>query len=156
METLVIARHGEYDHSRGSLSLEGRQRMAKLALCLYPYLYCRKVIILTSTATRAVESAHIIKLIQDVKELEQHEILWSDREDGRSAHPAEVLRLIRTKREAYEVVILVTHYEYCEEFPSYYAEHELKGPRFTDVELRKAEAWVIDCATGHQTRVSPD
>lgn len=155
METLVIARHGEYDASSGGLTDVGQARISRLAVALHPYLAGQKTIILTSTATRAEQSARIIKARFGF-ELERHEILWSDREGGRPPHPMETLRLVRAKREVFEAVILVTHYEYCEEFPDYYAEHELKGPRFTDVVLKKAEAWIIDHHTGHRTRVSPD
>jgi phosphohistidine phosphatase SixA len=154
MKKLVIVRHGDYGFD-GSLSTKGKAQMKQLAESLRSQLGGGKTIILFSTAPRGEQSARILAAELGITELEPHEVLWSDRENGRSAHPAKTLALVRSKKELYDIVVLVTHYEYAEEFPMYFSQCEFDGLLFICVEIKKAEAWVIDCETRQRVRVKP-
>ncbi len=154
MKKLVIVRHGDYGFD-GSLSKTGRGQMERLARGLRSRLGGGKAIILFSTAPRGEQSARILGVELGITELEPHEVLWSDRDNGRSAHPAETLALVRSKKDQYDIVILVTHYEYAEEFPMYFSNFEFDGLLFTCAEIKKGEAWVIDCETRQRVKVKP-
>ena len=154
MKKLVIVRHGDYGFD-DSLSTKGKAQMKRLAENLRPELDGRKTIILFSTAPRGEQSARILGAELEITACEPHEVLWSDRENARSPHPAKTLALIRSKKEQYGIVILVTHYEYAEEFPMYFSQFEFDGLLFPCVEIKKGEAWVIDCGSRTRVRVTP-
>ncbi|MDD5043709.1 MAG: histidine phosphatase family protein [Patescibacteria group bacterium] len=140
MDKLIIVRHGDYD-SGAHLSNLGCEQMKALAEKLKTVVNGSSVCILTSPIGRALESAEILNSVFNVG-CEQHKVLWSE-----SRHPEDfpvALDLVRSHKDRAEVLILVTHYEYAEGFPRYFAKEEL------DVQLRsesiqKGEALVIDC-----------
>lgn len=148
MKKLVLVRHGSYggdDH----LSSDGRRQIEVLAEKLKTFVNGDSVVILTSIADRARESAEILSSFFGV-EYEQHEILWSG--NGHLEDFDGTLNLIRSNSSKGDILILVTHYEYVEYFPSYFAEKEL------DTKLRsrligKGEAWVVDCKEKTLTHV---
>lgn len=148
MKKLVLVRHGSYggdDH----LSSDGRRQIEALAKKLKTFVNGASIVILTSIADRARESAEILSSFFGV-EHEQHEILWSE-----NSHPEDfngTLELIRSNSNKGDILILVTHYEYVEYFPSYFAEKEL-GAALHPRLIGKGEAWVVDCAEKTLTHI---
>lgn len=140
MKTLIIVRHGNYgddDH----LNNDGRNQIQELGKKLCSIINQSSVLLLTSPKDRARESAEIIGSILKT-DIEAHKILWSD--CSRPENLPGVLELVKSHQNQAEVTILVTHYEYAELFPAYYARNEL-GFTLTSKPLNKGEALVINC-----------
>lgn len=138
MKYLAIIRHGDYARG-GRLSDKGRQQMAEIAEKLKPFSSGIRTQIITSTASRAVESAQIIGEILLVP-VKKEEVLWSEKD-----HPEDfmtLLKLINVWQDEAVFLILVTHLEYTLSFPAYFASKEWK----TEVPLlgiRKGEGVLL-------------
>ena len=81
---------------------------------------------------------------------EEHEVLWSE-----NRHPEDLpktLELVRSKKETVDVLILVTHLEYVNRFPTYFAKEEL-GSYFPHDSINKGEACDIECEAKTITHV---
>jgi len=139
MEKLILVRHGNYNGS--VISDSGRQQMEILARKLQLELQDKRVLIISSTALRAIGSAEVFSNVLGIS-FEQDEKLWSDNDHWRDH--SQLLELIRARQEDADVIILVTHLEYTEEFPAYYGKEELKV-NWNQREIEKGEAWIIDC-----------
>lgn len=140
MKRLILIRHG-VDY-RSNLTYLGRMQMNSMAEKLQPTLNGSRVGLLASTTIRTRESAGIIGRIIGV-EPQVHEVLRSE-----NMHPEDLpkaLELVRSKKDNFDVLILVTHLEYVERFPCYFAQEELGGAVFPQQEVAKGEAWDIDC-----------
>lgn len=141
MQRLILIRHGVYGYD-DRLNETGRQQMNEIAKKLQPTLNGGRVALLTSVAARARESADIIGKLIGV-EPEEHDVLWSENRHRENLPKA--LELVRSKKDVVDVLILVTHLEYTERFPRYFAQEELGGGTFPHREVAKGEAWDIDC-----------
>ena len=139
MKTLVIVRHGDYNGPR--LSDRGRNQMKTLGEKLQTLINGSSVLLLTSIAGRAKESAEVLGSVLGVG-FEEHEILWSENSHRENLPGA--LELVRSRKDEADVLILVTHYEYVDEFPAYFANQEL-GVQLRSNLIGKGEAWVLDC-----------
>lgn len=144
MKTLVVARHGAYTYRDGEYHLSdfGRDQIELLAGALETTINGQSVALLTSTAPRAKESAEVLGKKIDV-EPQEHELLRS--EGGRPMDIDGVIALIQ-EHENFDIVIIMTHYEYSEFLPRPFAEKVLGTtdgfPRYA---TNKGEAWVVDC-----------
>ena len=142
MKRLIIVRHGNCNED-GYLDDNGRRQMDYISRRLKSkFTDNPRVVILTSTADRAKESAEILGKIFEV-EIEPHEVLWSDRE--RRTDLSNLLYLVRSKKDIADVIILVTHLEYTEEFPYHFGKNELGVGHFPFRELGNGQFWDIDC-----------
>lgn len=147
---LFVVRHGDYDRDR-NLSSFGADQIMELSDQLKGFINGGKVLLLSSPAPRASQSAQIIseKLCVPV---EEHEILWSDNDhcedfDG-------LLQIVTKRRAEAEIMILVTHLEYAEGFPDYFASKEL-GLKNNEAPIpSKGEACLIDCVNKRSQLVS--
>lgn len=140
MDKLVIVRHGHYD-SNDQLSECGRVQIRELSKKLKSSINGSPLLILTSNQDRARQSAEILGSAFNVG-FEEYEILWSE-----GKHPEDLpgaLELIRSRKNDAEVIVLVTHYEYVEDFPRYFGKNEL-GVELRSHLIDKGQAWVIDC-----------
>lgn len=143
MRLLIVVRHGNYDDEY-NLSPKGREQMQKLAESLQSLTNGNKVLLLSSTAKRASQSAEVISQMLSVS-FEEHEILWSE-----NCHPENkpsLLEFVRARKQEAEIVILITHLEYADSFPAYFAREELKinlGNTWPP-EPEKGQACLIDC-----------
>jgi broad specificity phosphatase PhoE len=141
---LLVVRHGDYNGGDMHLNSSGRDQIKRLAEKIIPIVNNKKVTILSSTASWAHESAAIIaeKIGCD---FEQCEILWSD-----NRHPENfpgTLELIQSYLDNTDVLIIVTHCEYAEYFPSYFAKEQLK----VDIDsylIDKGNMWFLSWAEG--------
>ncbi|MFA5157745.1 MAG: hypothetical protein WC451_00945 [Patescibacteria group bacterium] len=139
MEKLIVARHGSYggDH----LNSRGVEEINRLSQGLQQVIGGGSVVILSSTAARAVESAKIMSEILGVP-FSSHEILWSD-DRHRENLPA-ALRLVQSRENEADVVVLVTHFEYAEQLPTFFGK-EVLGEEIPEQEISKGQARVVDC-----------
>lgn len=120
---LLTVRHGDYDEGTMGLSNVGTRQITSISDKISPLIKGKTAIILSSSAKRAVQSAVIISNQLGV-EYQEHEVLWSE---GR--HPEDLskaLELVQSFMDKVDVIILVTHYEYIERFPSYFAYKQLE------------------------------
>ncbi len=150
MKQLIVVRHGHYGYD-DRLNDYGRNQIGMLAEKLKSTMNGETVMVLTSTADRARESAEIIGSVLCVG-FEEYAILWSE-----ACHPEDfpgTLELVRSFKDEIDVLVLVTHYEYVEDFPSYFAKKEL-GISMCSGLIEKGEAWIIDCLGKKLTHMRP-
>lgn len=144
MKHLIIVRHGEYGRT-DHLTEPGSRQIKVLAYKLQDLVNGASVHILTSPADRARESAEIIGSVLE-SGLEEHAILWSggDAPQHHGGNCALALELIRSHQDKADALVLVTHYEYVEALPGYFAKQEL-GTNLHSRLIGKGEAWIVDC-----------
>ncbi|MCX6812263.1 MAG: histidine phosphatase family protein [Candidatus Berkelbacteria bacterium] len=149
MKKLVIVRHGDYCYSDGEnvLSHAGEDQIRELIEKLVAENVIinsgGELVILSSTARRAVDSAKIIAEALGVR-CNFNEILWS--ESFRIENLPGALELVR-QLESADTVIMVTHYKYTKYFPQYFGQEYLGVNSFPMSVAGKGRAWVIDCET---------
>lgn len=139
---LLTVRHGDYD-SNMSLSDLGVKQIYGISAKILPLVKGKTAIILSSPEERAVQSAAIIAC-QLGLELQEHDVLWSE-----SRHPEnfpEALKLVRSFMGKVDIIILVTHYEYVEYFPHYFAAEQLNTPIRSEV-IRNGCMWDLEWET---------
>lgn len=143
MKFLIVVRHGEYDEDY-NLDHDGRCQIQGLSEKLKEFVNGNETLLLSSPAPRAIQSAQIISEILGMP-AEEHDILWSDNDHFRDF---DGLRMIlRERKSEAEVIIIVTHLEYVEGFPLYFAVNELgMAVRRAPIPL-KGEACLLDCST---------
>ncbi len=98
------------------------------------------LLILTSTAPRAQQSAEVLARILNAPS-EEHPVLWSDSQHRENF--GAVLALIQERQESKETLVLVTHLEYGERFPRFFGEKEL-GVAWGVMRPHYAEGCFID------------
>ncbi len=137
---LIIVRHGDYEVRSGKLSLIGIAQIEVLAGKLRPHVEGRRVRMLVSTATRAEQSAEILKKELDISDVELHGTLSSeeDRIDGVKAFEL----VDERSADDIEVLIVVTHLEYADVLPRMFAEQKL-GWNVGRPEVGKGRACVL-------------
>lgn len=148
MKQLIVVRHGECGQDN-RLNYRGYAQMVALAGKLKPFINGESVLIITSPTDRTRESARILGTAFG-SEIEEYEVLWSE-----NSHPEDfpgALELVRSQRDKADVLILVTHYEYTEGFPEFFAKEELEV-KLHAREIKKGEALVIDCLQNTLTHI---
>ncbi len=141
MKKLIVVRHGAYDVATMNLHDIGRRQMLDISPKIHDAIGNDTAIILSSTAPRAEQSAQVLA-DQLNTDIELHEVLWS--ESGRPTKPDTVLELIKSHDEK-DVVILLTHLEYTDIFPAYYARRVLNTNPECQLPLSKGEMLILDC-----------
>lgn len=140
MDRLAIVRHGDY-LDNGRLSALGRTQIHKIGQKLEDLVNEEeKVLVLSSTAPRALDS---VKIIADILEVpvEEHEVLWAD-DDHRSNFDA-VHQLVQSIRRKTNFGVLVTHLEYTEFLPSFLGKRDF-GVSLLSLPLEKGGAIILD------------
>lgn len=145
MKLLVVARHGQYDHAL-RLSTFGRQQIEALAEALKARINGQqKVVLLTSAAPRALDSAQVLAEELGI-EPEEHQVLWSDNGHIHESDDAAV-ELISGHSDS-DVVVVMTHLEYSSSLPGSYAKRAFGSSNgFAYHATSYGEAWVLDCET---------
>ncbi len=139
MKRLIVARHGMY-RPDGTLNATGQEEMLQLAARLPQYIV-GTVVVLTSSAPRAVNSAAFLAEQLGHTNIVKCEKLWSDilhPVDLAAAH-AQIMAM-----QNYDTVLVVTHLEYASEYPDYFGWREFKVPIASST-LGRGQAVVIDC-----------
>ena len=140
MRYLVLVRHGDYG-TDGRLSTSGREQMFRLSPLLKERIETEWVHIFSSSAPRAMDSATILSEAFKVS-FAAAEMWWSD--DQHDYHPERALAFVREHGPSTDALMVVTHLEYTEEFPGYFARAEL-GVELPFMSVEKGDALVIDC-----------
>lgn len=143
LRTLILIRHGEYDKKTMGLNKTGKAQIKDLCSKLMPIINNGDVVILSSTAKRAIESADIFKEITGIN-YGQHELLWSDEPSRIADYPA-ALKLIQKYADKAKTIIIFTHLEYVENFMTFFTKSQLDGTNIKSHVIPKGTAWVLNC-----------
>ncbi|MAG59557.1 hypothetical protein CMO96_02085 [Candidatus Woesebacteria bacterium] len=143
MLKLIIFRHGEYEFTGGSLIEDGISQVETTSKLLRELLANNSVTVLCSKKPRARESADIVGRILGV-EPSDHECLYpiGTRQHEVCEEAVAVLQLL--DQQDADIVILVTHKEYAEFLPGFFARERLEFD-FPNIKCRKGQAVIIDC-----------
>jgi len=125
MKQIILLRHG-LDDSTGNLSNNGERQIVEIGGLLLEIIEGKSLKLFSSPAPRVIQSAEILSLVFEEKApIMLEEKLWSDRK-----HPydlAWLYDLVERESPTVDVTILLSHMEYVELFPFYYASK--KGKR---------------------------
>ena len=143
MERLVLVRHGDYGPD-GHLSDAGRQQIAGLAEILADKINGSSVLVLSSSAPRALDSAMIIAEKFGTT-IESHDFLYDEWDSQK------LVQLISTHTNQAETVVVVAHIE-VERFPEWFGETQLKV-RLPKIAVQKGAGLLIDCKTKMMFRI---
>jgi len=133
MRHLFIARHGDYGFK--DLTEKGKHQTEILGKTIKELLNKDSSCIISSNATRALQSAEILASHLGLSEVEQIPDLWSGigaPEEGYHGYHEEnkrLMRMINEKGEQTDGLIMVTHMELIEHFAPYFLREELKQER---------------------------
>lgn len=146
MKHLIIVRHGDYGTDR-RLSENGKNQITGISLRLVDLNPGKDCVILTSIAPRALDSADIIQEKFGITNYVKVPFFWSDNTAPsptyyRDRNPSKVMDII-CEYEDIDIVIVVSHLELVNEFPSFFAETQL-GKNWNLPELEKGQAIHID------------
>ncbi len=142
MKILVVMRHGDYCGLDDHLSDHGQYQITQISDQLKThYLNGGTARILTSTAKRAVQSAAIVSQAVGAF-VEEYDLLWS--ECGRKEDLPGALELVQRRGSDVDLLILCTHFEYVNRFPSFFGLKEL-GVNLHHDRVEKGQALIVDC-----------
>lgn len=140
LQKLYIIRHGDYGMG-GGLIESGQQQAEKMGGKLKER--CEDPLIIHSPVRRTLQHAETLAQILGCK-IEESGILESSPKI--LTQPGKVLDLLREAEKKAPSIILVTHYEYCKEFPFYFGKHWLGVDHFPAYEgLVRGAGWEILC-----------
>lgn len=142
MKKLITVRHGDY--SGEHLTERGRQNIDKLGQRLKILLAGQTVLILSSSATRAVESAEILSTLLEAP-CEVHDALYFEEPEKSGTYP-ETDKLVGINESDYEIIILVAHVGLTSSYPAQYAKEKLQL-ELKPIELSKGEGYMLDLDT---------
>jgi phosphohistidine phosphatase SixA len=153
MKKIIVVRHGDYDDDE--LNEYGRLQIQTLGAAIKSSLTGCTVDMKSSTAKRAQQSSDILAEILGIG-YELFGFLWSGADSPR-ANKFDLVAVSKLILESEaDVVILVTHLEYSEVIPTFWARKHLGGVQgFPSRETAKGEAWVIDCEKKTCKKMAP-
>ena len=155
MKKLILVRHGTDEGGRnGHLTESGRKEIADLAEKLAPHINGASVLMLSSTALRALDSAEIFFKRLNIA-FEPVGLLWSGGGGvvcGIGEDYKQTLELLNSHPVQADIVVLVTHYEYVQGFPTFFGDSVL-GVVWPYHLIPKGTAWLIDCEGKQLTHV---
>ena len=133
MKHLFVARHGDYDYDSmyaARLNDSGRQQMEVLGKAMKEILKGSSVYLISSTAPRALDSSEILVAQLALPVFEKSSYLWSGDDapsDSFYRNPSldRLMGLVNNKRSKADGLVMVTHLEVAEEFPTYFLKKEL-------------------------------
>ena len=143
MKFLIVARHADYDKNN-DVSPLGLEQMEKMIEALAAFVNGKKVLLLSSNAPRAYKCAKMISEKFKIS-FEEHKELWA--KDRLEVDVDRLFELLQSKKGDFEIIILMTHLEYVEEFPAHFAHNVLSmdmSSEWPPIPL-KGEACVVDC-----------
>ncbi len=152
MNYLAVLRHASYGPD-GRINDTGRVQMATVGSKLKRLRdnSAASLVLLSSTAPRALDSADILASILQV-DVHAHEVLWSDSKHAQ--HNEHALTIVQSEVE-YDIVVMVTHLEYCVEFPDYFSSRVLGRNVSTLGRSTYGSTQVIDCVNGKDIWLNP-
>lgn len=142
---LFVIRHADYnDYLR--ISIKGHQQMLELLEKLKRRIHYLddRMYLISSTAQRALDSANVI-LEGFMTGFSPEELFWSD-----NGHPqnyqAAFDRIVKIGSEKFNVLVIVTHLEYCNYLPHMIAE-KIMGIKAPSIKIEKGQCCMIDFKT---------
>ena len=149
MKKLFVIRHGDYNDSL-RLSELGKEQMTQVSEKILTRLNGHSMLMLSSTAPRAIDSANAISKVLLI-DYEEHEMLWDD--DSHWGNLNESIKLINSKKNLADAILVVTHFDFTEELPEHYAKEVLNISSLIGT-VGKGEAWEIDFEEPTATHIS--
>lgn len=142
---IILVRHGEYGGPEARLSNFGINQINSLGEKIKNIINGeRSICIFSSPFNRTMESSEIIGNILSVEKIENCPLLRLN-EEPKENDFQKILDLIHSQiEEKVEVLILVTHMEYTNEFPGYLSEEEFNGINLKCPSVLKGQAIVIN------------
>lgn len=157
LRKLVVIRHGDFN-ADGTLTGSGVNRLNRAARFLADRVE-PPVRIASSVQQRARNSATIVieSLMPLGVEYLEELATGKDAPNERYARGdlTAVHQIVQRLSKDARTVVLVTHYEVCNYYPDFFLEKTLGGD-FGCKPMKRGEAQVIDCATGHCTLLEND
>lgn len=156
LEKLVVVRHGDYKRAAG-LTEVGKKQATLLAEDLASRFLGKEVAMFSSPLTQARETAQVLSAGLGGLAFEENEDLVSPPDTLAQSHREvrKVFELVGTRAHTHDVVILVTHLEFIDEFPTIFA----KFIGFKNVPLRMGAPWgsarILDVKTGEVEDLAP-
>ncbi|MBA3732788.1 histidine phosphatase family protein [Patescibacteria group bacterium] len=152
LKKLIVVRHGKY--AEKSLTAEGRRQVAELATALAIQLHQSSIALLSSTATRAKETSVILAAGLGGITFEEHECLFSGGYNLDSEQVEETFRLLEENGSTHDVVILSTHMEFIDQFPTIWGKkHGFQIQKSYDTP--KGTARLVNVETGKVEDIHP-
>jgi len=147
MKHLFVARHGNYGWD-DRLDNYGTRQMEALGKAMKEILNGGSVRVISSTAPRALDSSEILIAQLDLPEFEQIPYLWSGNdapEDSYYWNPDgdKLVGIVNERRKGIDGLVMVTHLEVAEEFPSHYFKKEFGRNEYIG-EISKGQAVHLD------------
>lgn len=151
LKKIIVVRHGYYQGAM--LTEEGRQQIGRLGKELASRVNGSSIALLSSVAGRAVDTSKILAASLGDLKFEEYICLYSfgclSNENFQGA-----LELIKEKGVEHEVVILSSHLEFIDQFPTRWGK-----TRGFDIkcwsDTPKGTARIIDVETGKVEHVQP-
>ncbi len=154
LEKLIIVRHGDY-HGDSGLTFGGQQQIVGLAKVLADHVGSSTIALLSSTAPRAKETSEILASHFGGIQFDSHMCLYSGGRRLVEENAEKALQLIDDKGATHTVVILSTHLEFIDFFPTFWGRKrgfEIPESR----ETPKGTARVINVQTGEVEYLFPE
>ncbi len=144
MRYLFVARHGEYGDDDGRLNQDGFRQMETLGRYMKQILNGGSVYLVSSAAPRALDSSEVLAAQLGLTEFEKMSYLWSgkDAEDGWDYKSEGLMQIVEERRERADGLVMVTHLEIVDSFPTRVMEKLGKPSRIGEV--KKGRAVCID------------
>jgi phosphohistidine phosphatase SixA len=145
MKKCIVIRHANYDDTLTNepLNNSGKTQITKIASYLSNIITpdC-KVKLLTSPALRAKNSAELLSSIIAIQ-FECCEDLWVNPNQSVEAKSV-VNEILKAYTSECDILILISHLEYCNEFPYYISKQILKEPIVRLCRFSRGEMGVLD------------
>lgn len=147
MKHLFVVRHGKYG-SDNRINDSGRQQMEALGKSIKEILNGSSIHLLSSTAPRALDSSEVLITQLALPKFEQVLYLWSGSDAPKDSYywnPSvnKLMELIAERKDKAEGIIMMTHLEVAEEFPTHFLRKEL-GQDKSVGEVLKGQAVHLD------------
>ena len=153
LQQLVIVRHGYYDFT--GLTEEGKQQVTRLAKVLATKLNGSKVALLSSTSPRAIQTSEILAAHLGELKFQKHEHLKSSGGSLDDNQAKKVIELVEKRGKTNSVVILSTHMEFIDGFPTVWGKTLGLSIITPEDETPKGTARIIDVQTGKVEHIQP-
>lgn len=151
LKHLFLVRHGSYISGSGDLTEGGIRQMRAMAGAIRERVAAGRTCLVSSVAKRAVNSSNVLIEELGLSDFEREEYLWSGPDVPRdldtywkSHDCARVMGIVQARERQADALVVVTHLEVAEDFPTYFVQQrfdpEDKGIR----ELEKGEGVYFD------------
>lgn len=143
MNTIILARHGDYSEKSGRLTETGITQADALAAKIAPIVAGRSICYLTSPAYRTRETADIVAKHIPGEIKDNWELAGNVRDEDERVR---LIAFINEKGSSVDVIIIFTHAHIAMHLPPHFSPAPDK--KFVEQELGRGQARLLDLATG--------